>query len=244
MSDSLLTVCVGWTEAQGRNFRKEEAERFYEFNPNPDFEEGEQVEDEVLQEMRDSTVGMEWIVRHNDHNSLLQDKQEEKITAEQEEEAEKEEQEFQSIIMTRAQKRRAAELGLEAARLARAASTGSGGAGDAKAARRVAPVQPAQGPGLPSSKSAPARTSGTGRPSGKQRMQTSHSACPLTSLCCEQADRPRARPGAQWSGTRPSQSMSSLPPRRRRTRPHLRARDSSRQHRGRWAQRAEARRPS
>ena len=194
--------------------------------------------------MRDSTVGMEWIVRHNDHNSLLQDKQEEKITAEQEEEAEKEEQEFQSIIMTRAQKRRAAELGLEAARLARAASTGSGGAGDAKAARRVAPVQPAQGPGLPSAKSAPARTSGTGRPSGKQRMQTSHSACPLTSLCCEQADRPRARPGAQWSGTRPSQSMSSLPPRRRRTRPHLRARDSSRQHRGRWAQRAEARRPS
>ena len=103
MSDSILTVCVGWTEAQGRNFRKEEAERFYEFNPNPDFEEGEQVEDEVLQEMRDSTVGMEWIVRHNDHNSLLQDKQEEKITAEQEEEAEKEEQEFQSIIMTRAQ---------------------------------------------------------------------------------------------------------------------------------------------
>ena len=194
--------------------------------------------------MRDSTVGMEWIVRHNDHNSLLQDKQEEKITAEQEEEAEKEEQEFQSIIMTRAQKRRAAELGLEAARLARAASTGSGGAGDAKAARRVAPVQPVQGPGLPSAKSAPARTSGTGRPSGKQRMQTSHSACPLTSLCCEQADRPRARPGAQWSGTRPSQSMSSLPPRRRRTRPHLRARDSSRQHRGRWAQRAEARRPS
>ena len=62
---------MGWTEAQGRNFRKEEAERFYEFNPNPDFEEGEQVEDEVLQEMRDSTVGMEWIVRHNDHNNKI-----------------------------------------------------------------------------------------------------------------------------------------------------------------------------
>ena len=114
-------------QAISQHFRKEETAKFYEFNPEPEWEDNDEAEDEVLNDLRSCDIGMRWIVRHHEHSSLLKDQAEERITDEEKVIADQEEHEFQSIIRTRAQKKRDKNRGGDALSSASAAASSANG---------------------------------------------------------------------------------------------------------------------
>ena len=101
VTKQVLAQRVVDAQAISQNFRKEETEKFYEFDASPAWEDSVEADDDVLNDLRSSNLGYSWIVRHHEHSSLLKDKDEERISEEEIKFADTEEQQFQSLIMVR-----------------------------------------------------------------------------------------------------------------------------------------------